>query len=210
MIYFCCGRKARAVPRMHGCSSSRTSFAPNHTFNATPTERLQQHPLLFTMNRTDRMFLEWSLHLTRPSHPDHSTTLLACLVLQTPELKRWIRFTLSCERAQSLIRAAAAWHTKQEGIWEMTLYKLLPTTFVSHFITHNGNIYPPLTPTATCLYHNKETIILHKTVDRSVRRRTLSIHSKKEPTQDSASVANSSYNGYTKYSPKIYPYILNR
>jgi len=28
----------------------------NHTINATPPERLQQHPLLFTMNRTDRTF----------------------------------------------------------------------------------------------------------------------------------------------------------
>jgi len=28
----------------------------NHTINATPPERLQQHPLIFTMNRTDRTF----------------------------------------------------------------------------------------------------------------------------------------------------------
>jgi len=28
----------------------------NHTINATPLERLQQHPLLFTTNRTDRTF----------------------------------------------------------------------------------------------------------------------------------------------------------
>jgi len=31
-------------------------FVVNHTINATPQERLQQHPLLFTMNRTDRTF----------------------------------------------------------------------------------------------------------------------------------------------------------
>ena len=31
-------------------------FVVNHTFNATPIGRLQQHPLLFTMNRTDRTF----------------------------------------------------------------------------------------------------------------------------------------------------------
>ena len=31
-------------------------FRANHTINATPPERLQQHPLLFTTNRTDRTF----------------------------------------------------------------------------------------------------------------------------------------------------------
>ena len=31
-------------------------FVVNHTINATPPERLQQHPLLFTTNRTDRTF----------------------------------------------------------------------------------------------------------------------------------------------------------
>jgi len=32
------------------------SFVVNHTINATPPERLQQHPLLFTTNHTDHMF----------------------------------------------------------------------------------------------------------------------------------------------------------
>jgi len=32
--------------------SAHFSFVVNRTFNATPTERLQQHPLLFTTNRT--------------------------------------------------------------------------------------------------------------------------------------------------------------
>jgi len=31
-------------------------FVVNYTINATPPERLQQHPLLFTTNRTDRTF----------------------------------------------------------------------------------------------------------------------------------------------------------
>jgi len=31
-------------------------FVVNHTINATPPERLQQHPLLFTTNHTDRTF----------------------------------------------------------------------------------------------------------------------------------------------------------
>ena len=51
-------------------------FVVNHTINATPPERLQQHPLLFTKNRTDRTFFLWRLHPARPSHPGHSTIFL--------------------------------------------------------------------------------------------------------------------------------------
>jgi len=51
-------------------------FVVNHTFNATPPERLQQHPLLFIMNRTDCTFFVWRLTLAQPSHPGHSTILL--------------------------------------------------------------------------------------------------------------------------------------
>jgi len=48
----------------------------NHTINATPLERLQQHPLLFTTNRTDRTFFVWRLNSARPPLPGHSTILL--------------------------------------------------------------------------------------------------------------------------------------
>jgi len=48
----------------------------NHTFNATPAERFQQHPLVFAMNRTYRTFFLWRLHLASPSLPGQSTTLL--------------------------------------------------------------------------------------------------------------------------------------
>ena len=51
-------------------------FVVNHTINATPPERLQQHPLLFTTNGTDRTFFVWRLNSARPSHPGHSTILL--------------------------------------------------------------------------------------------------------------------------------------
>jgi len=51
-------------------------FVMNHTINATPPERLQQHPLRFTTNRTDRTFFVWRLNSVRPSHPGHSTILL--------------------------------------------------------------------------------------------------------------------------------------
>jgi len=51
-------------------------FVVNHTFNATLMERLQQHPLLFTTNRTDHTFFLWRLRLAWPSHPGYSTILL--------------------------------------------------------------------------------------------------------------------------------------
>ena len=50
-------------------------FMVNHTINATPPERLQQHLLLCT-NRTNRTFSVWRLNPAQPLHPGHSTTLL--------------------------------------------------------------------------------------------------------------------------------------
>jgi len=45
-------------------------------FNATPTQNMQQHTLVFAMNRTYcRLFL-WKLYLAPLSHPSQSTNLL--------------------------------------------------------------------------------------------------------------------------------------
>ena len=51
-------------------------FMVNHTINATRLERLQQHPLLFTTNHTDRTFFVWRLNSAQSPHPGHSTILL--------------------------------------------------------------------------------------------------------------------------------------
>jgi len=51
-------------------------FVLNRAFSSTLAEGLQQHPLIFTTNRTDRMSLVWRLHPARPSHSGHSTFLL--------------------------------------------------------------------------------------------------------------------------------------
>ena len=51
-------------------------FVVNHTFNATPPESLQQHPLLCRTNHIDRRFFVWRLTLARPPHTGHSTILL--------------------------------------------------------------------------------------------------------------------------------------
>ena len=54
----------------------RASTSQSLFSNATPPERLQQHPLLFTTNRTNRKFFVWRLNSPWPSHPGHSTILL--------------------------------------------------------------------------------------------------------------------------------------
>jgi len=51
-------------------------FMANHTINATPLERLQQHPLFFTMNHTVRTFFVWRLNSAWSPHPGQSTILL--------------------------------------------------------------------------------------------------------------------------------------
>jgi len=55
---------------------SHIMFVVNHTFNATPTERLQQLPILFEMNCTNRTFFLWRFHLAPPTHSGHCITLL--------------------------------------------------------------------------------------------------------------------------------------
>ena len=59
----------------------------NRAFSAAPAEKLQQHPLLFTTNRTDCMFFLWRFHTVRSSHPGHSTILLW---LERPS-RRWAK-----------------------------------------------------------------------------------------------------------------------
>jgi len=61
---------------VHLWSSSCTGqwACENHTLNATPTEKLQQHPLVFAVNCTYCKFFLWRLYLAPPSHPGQSTT----------------------------------------------------------------------------------------------------------------------------------------
>ena len=124
-----------------------------------------------------RTFFLRGLHLARPSHHGHSTTLL--MYLHLPTYINWISefdslFSMRGQRCYSGLQLLEIW--SRQGIWEVTLYRLLPLTLASHLIRHNGNIYQPLTKTATCLYHNQETNISQKTVCRSVRQWMRSLH----------------------------------
>ena len=56
-------------------------FVVNCTINATPPKRLQQHSLLFTMNRPDRTFFVWRLNSARPPHLGHSIISLQSEIL---------------------------------------------------------------------------------------------------------------------------------
>jgi len=61
---------------LHGCYSLHTSCSWWIAHAKQRQWRLQQHPLLFTMNCTDRTFFLWRLHLARPSHPSNSIFLM--------------------------------------------------------------------------------------------------------------------------------------
>ena len=103
-------------------------FVVNHTINATPTERLQQHPLLFTTNRTDRTFFcvkaepsttftSWSQHhFVDVSICKHVSSIGESDSLCTMKWRR--RYTRS--------RLLETW--SRQGIWEVTLYTLFPST----------------------------------------------------------------------------------
>jgi len=56
-------------------------FMVNHTINATPPKRLQQHPLLFTTNHTGHTFFVLRLNSARPPHPGRNTILLQSEIL---------------------------------------------------------------------------------------------------------------------------------
>jgi len=51
-------------------------FMASCTFNAVVTERLQQHPLFFTTNCTNRTPFLWRLHAAWLSHPGQHSILL--------------------------------------------------------------------------------------------------------------------------------------
>ena len=99
----------------------------NHTFNATPPERLQQHPLLFTTDRTDHTFFVWRLALARPSHPGHSTILLTCLSLCNTQAQTVnLIHAILCDD-ESVMQAHSCWrHETHKGVvkWHCTIHCL--------------------------------------------------------------------------------------
>ena len=110
-------------------------FVVNHTINSTPPERLQQHPLLFTTNRTDRTFFVWRLNSARPSHPDHSTILLRS------EIPSGI-----CAK----LRTVAASNNRVHMPWSLYhclfaphLYMVLFFTHIPFVVNHTMNATPP-------------------------------------------------------------------
>jgi len=58
-------------------------FVVNYTINVTPPERLQQHPLLFTTNRTDRTFFVQFFFKENVRYPIWICMDPICLILGT-------------------------------------------------------------------------------------------------------------------------------
>jgi len=96
-------------------------FVVNRTFNATPADMLQQHPLLFTRNSTDHTFFLWRLHLARPSHPGHSTILLRS---ESPSAK--------CAKLHTL----AASNNRDQMQWSLYYCLFAPHIYVVLFFAH--------------------------------------------------------------------------
>ena len=122
----------------------------NHTINTTPTERLQQHPLLFTTNRTNRTFFVWRLNPTRPSQSwsQHHFVDVSRSVTHKHEL--WIWFTLSYAMMKTLLRPHDCLrHEADRGFerWHCTIYCLECCT---GFNDAKRQHLSPLTQTATC------------------------------------------------------------
>ena len=96
------------------------TFVVNHTINATPPERLQQHPLLFTTNHTDPTFFVWRLNSARPPHPGHITILL--------------RSEIPSDMCAKLCTVAAS--NNRDHARNLSYYCLLATCIVVLFFMH--------------------------------------------------------------------------
>ena len=62
----------------------------------------------------------------------------------------WIWFTLCYAMMRALLRLAAVWDTKQTGDLRGDTVQFIASSSALVLMTQNGNIYPPLTQTATC------------------------------------------------------------
>ena len=103
-------------------------FVVNHTINATPLERLQQHPLLFTTNHTDRTFFVWRLNSARPSHPGHSTIFLTCLPLCNTQARTVnLIHAILCDDEGVTQDRGCLRHETDRGVerWHCTIYCLV-------------------------------------------------------------------------------------
>ena len=109
-------------------------FVVNHTTNATPPERLQQHPLLFTTNHTDRTFFVWRLNSARPSHPGHRTILMRSEIPSGMCTKlRTVAASNNRDHARNLLLLLA----------RSTYIMVLFFTHIAFVVNHTINATPP-------------------------------------------------------------------
>jgi len=96
-------------------------FMVIHTLKAILPERLQQHPLLFTTNRTDRTFFVWRLNSARPSHSGHSNVLF------------WSEIPSSI---YAKLRTVAASNNRVHMPWSLCYCLFAPQVCMVLFFTH--------------------------------------------------------------------------
>ena len=126
-------------------------FVVNHTFNAIPPERLQQHPLF--LQRTTpiaRSLCEgWTPHDLHILVTAPFCWRVSHFVTHKNEV--WMWFTPSYAMMKALLRLAAVRDTKQAGKLRGDTVHFIVSSSALVLMTQNGNIYRPLTQTATCL-----------------------------------------------------------
>jgi len=95
---------------------------------------MQQHPLHFTTNRTDRTFFVWRLNSAQPSHPGHSTILLQSEIPSG-----------MCEKLRTAAASNSRDHASQSLIIACSLhaYIFLFFTHILFMVNHTINATPP-------------------------------------------------------------------
>jgi len=81
-------------------------FVVNHTINATPPERLQQHPLLFTTNDIDRTFfcVKAELGTTSKSWSEHHFVAIGNRAACAQSFAPWQQATIEIMRRNLSLR----------------------------------------------------------------------------------------------------------
>ena len=126
-------------------------FVVNHSINATPPERLQQHPLLFTTYRSHVLCVKAELRTTFTSWSQNHFVDVSLSLSVTHMHELWIWFTLSYAMMKALLRLAAVRDTKQAGELRGDTVHFIASSSALVLMMQNGSIFWPLTQTATCL-----------------------------------------------------------
>ena len=113
-------------------------------------------PLLSWLHRSSWLRTLWLQKTVQHVEIANSKHLTSCRRLPFPTCVQhkhelWVWFTLSYAIMKALLRLAAVRDTKQAGELRSDTVHFIASSSALVLMTQNGNIYRPLTQTATCL-----------------------------------------------------------